>query len=230
MAELEKAQETTSAPPYGSPNPPPPGQPYNQQTAPSQPPPQQLLTVQPQPPPLTGVHYYTQAYPAVSGAGKYSEGRTCHSHSHYPSPHTTQPQVVLAQPQMPIVATQQTLARPTDTKLPKYAFVTSVVATIIFTVLFWLPGLLCLVPATVMSIMVSSARTHTHTHTHTRAHARTHTPPLPLHTGPQQKGGQQTEGGQTFQHHQFHPCADICHILSPLGYHGDPCLYVRLPL
>ena len=134
-----KAQETTSAPPYGSPNPPPPGQPYNQQTAPTQPLPQQLLTVQPQPPPLTGVHYYTQAYPAVSGAGKYSEGRTCHSHSHYPSPHTTQPQVVLAQPQMPIVATQQILTRPTDTKLPKYAFVTSVVATIILSVL-WSPG------------------------------------------------------------------------------------------
>ena len=88
MAEV-KAEETTSAPPYGSPNPPPPGQPYNQQTAPIQPLPQQLLTVQPQPPPLTGVQYYTQAYPAVSGAGKYSEGRTCHSHSHYPSPHNT---------------------------------------------------------------------------------------------------------------------------------------------
>ena len=77
-----------------------------------------------------------------------------------------QPLVVLAQPQQPIVATQQTLARTTEisTKLPKYAFVTSVVGTFIVTVLCWVPGLLCFVPATVMSIVVSSIHTDTQTH------------------------------------------------------------------
>ena len=94
-----------------------------------------------------------------------------------------QPLVVLAQPQQPIVATQQTLARTTEpsTNLPKYAFVTSVVITVIFTVLCWLPGLLCLIPATVMSILVSCVHTDTDD-TDTRAHARARThraPPLP---------------------------------------------------
>ena len=62
------------------------------------------------------------------------------------------------------MAAQQGLTRPTElsTKLPKYAFVTSMVVTVIFTVLCWLPGLLCLVPATVMSIVVSSKCTFTH--------------------------------------------------------------------
>lgn len=86
MVEVEKTQEATGAPPYSSPNP-TPGQPFNQQT---QPPPQQPLTVQAQPPPpQTGVQYYTQPYPAVSGTGRYSEVETHHSHSHYPSPHTS---------------------------------------------------------------------------------------------------------------------------------------------
>ena len=72
----------------GQPHPnPTPGQPFNQQT---QPPPQQPLTVQAQPPPpQTGVEYYTQPYPAVSGTGRYSEMETHHSPSHYPSPHTS---------------------------------------------------------------------------------------------------------------------------------------------
>ena len=99
-----------------------------------------------------------------------SEGRTGHSHSlPLPSPHTTQPQVVLTQPQQPIAATQQTLTSPTklSTKLPKYAFVTSVVATLIFAVLCWVPGLFCLVPATVMSIIVSNTLTNTHHMQHT---------------------------------------------------------------
>ncbi len=43
-----------------------------------------------------------------------------------------------------------------------YAFLTSMATTLIFTVLCWLPGLLCLVPATVMSIVVSSKCTFTH--------------------------------------------------------------------
>ena len=47
---------------------------------------------------------------------------------------------------------QQTLTGNT-TNLPKYAFLTSMATTLIFTVLCWLPGLLCLVPATVMSIL-----------------------------------------------------------------------------
>ena len=61
----------------------------------------------------------------------------------------------MTQPEMPVVATQQTFTTPADTMLPKYAFVTSMVVTIIFTVLFWLPGFFCLVPATILSIMVS---------------------------------------------------------------------------
>ena len=174
MTEVEKIQEATGAPPYSFPNP-TAGQPFNQQT---QPPPQQLLTVQAQPPPpQTGVQYYTQPYPAVSGTGRYSEVETFTIHTLTIPPLTPlQPQVVLAQPQMPIVATQQTFTTPTDTKLPKYAFVTSVVVTIIFTVLFWLPGFLCLVPATVLSIVVRNTHTDTHRHdTHTHRHTHTHT-------------------------------------------------------
>ena len=65
MAEVEKAHNPTSVPPYSSPNLPPPGQPSTQQSAH----PQQPLAVQAQPPPPIGVQYYTQpAYPAVSGA------------------------------------------------------------------------------------------------------------------------------------------------------------------
>ena len=64
MAEVEKTQEAIGAPPYSSSNP-TAGQPFNQQT---QPPIQQPLTVLAQPPPpQTGVQYYTQPYPAVSG-------------------------------------------------------------------------------------------------------------------------------------------------------------------
>ena len=111
---------------------------------------------------------HTVGLPCSKWGWEFSEGRTGHSHSlPIPSPHTTQPQVVLAQPQQPIVATQQTLTRPAElsTKLPKYAFVISMVGTFIFAVLCWLPGLLCLVPATVMSIVVSSTHSHTHTYT-----------------------------------------------------------------
>ena len=153
-------RETTLLPPYSSPDPPPPGLPSTQQLGRTQLPPQQT-----QPPPLTGPQYYTQlAYPAVSGTGNAVKGGLV-THTHYPSPHTTQPQVVQTQPQQPIVATQQGLIRPRElsTKLPKYAFVTSIVGTFIFTALCWLPGLLCLVPATVMSIVVSSTHSHTRT-------------------------------------------------------------------
>ena len=64
-------------------------------------------------------------------------------------------------PTQPAPVTQQTFTGNT-TNLPKYAFLTSVAATLIFTVLCWLPGLLCLVPATVMSILVSSKCTFAH--------------------------------------------------------------------
>ena len=72
----------------GQPQPTPiPGQPCNQQT---RPPLQQPFPVLAQPPPpQTGVQYYTQPYPAVSGTGRYSEVEAHHSHSHYPSPHTS---------------------------------------------------------------------------------------------------------------------------------------------
>ena len=185
MSEVKMAQGSTSAHPYSSPNPPPPGLPSTQQSVPTQLPPQQALAVQTQPPPPTGPQYYTQlAYPAVSGLGMKGREDWPLTLS-LPFPLTQpQPQVVLAQPQQPIVATQQTLARTTEpsTSLPKYAFVTSVVITVIFTVLCWVPGLLCLVPATVMSILVSCV--HTDTDTDARARARTHTfmhfPPFPL--------------------------------------------------
>ena len=96
MAEMEVA---TGALPYSSPYP-KPGQPFNQQT---QPPPQQPLTVQAQPPPpQTGVQYYTQPYPAVSGTGRYSEVETCIIHTLTTPPLTPlQPQVVQTQPLPP---------------------------------------------------------------------------------------------------------------------------------
>ena len=70
MSEAEKARGSLFAPPYSSPDPPPPGLPSTQQSVPTQLPPQQALAVQTQPPPPTGPQYYTQlAYPAVSGLG-----------------------------------------------------------------------------------------------------------------------------------------------------------------
>ena len=90
--------------------------------------PLQPLAGQAQPPPQAGAPYYPR--PA------------------YPT------QVVLTQPGG---VAQQTLTGNT-TNLPKYAFLTSVATTLIFTVLCWVPGLLCLVPATIMSIVALSKK------------------------------------------------------------------------
>ena len=122
-----------------------------------QPVPLQPVVAQAQPQLQPGMQFYAQPYPVSEGIIVFDIEGTLKLKPSFKSsllnPHpltlTTQAQVVLAQPQQAVMATGHT------TNLPKYAFVTSLVATIIFTMLFWLPGLLCLVPATVLSIVVS---------------------------------------------------------------------------
>ena len=62
--------------------------------------------------------------------------------------------VTVAQPSTAIVQYPQNVA--VTTNLPKYALVISVVTTIIFAgVLFWIPGLFCLIPAIGTAVAVS---------------------------------------------------------------------------
>ena len=63
---------------------------------------------------------------------------------------------VVRHPQVSIAHDRQMNSTIETTSLPKYALVIGVVTTIVFsTVLFWLPGLVCLIPAIGLAIAVS---------------------------------------------------------------------------